>query len=538
MTVDISRRIGAVMALEPAAPAIAQDGHWRSWGDLTALGGQVTDLTRDIPQDAAVGLVARNDVAIVACLLDLFARGRAALTLDPLQSDSSLAAEIVALRPAFVLLIRSDWEREGIADVVREAGTRAIVVECGTVPRAEIVEKGESVATGGPGEAGEYCRLSAGCAVSLKTSGTTGPPKRIEISYASLSASITAVQKHHGSRSESEVALRPGVTIQMLALAHTSALQSLCVTVADGRQLVLMERFDPTAWAKVVRDYKVVTTGVPPAGIRMVLDAGVDPSWLQSLKSIRAGAAPLDPAVADEFLERFGVPVLSAYGATEFQGLASWTLKDYRRYAATKKGAVGRVHPGVEVRVVDTTSNEVLPTGGVGILEVRTEQSSRGEPREWIQTSDLARYDEDQFLWILGRVDGAINRGGFKVDAAEVARVLREHPQVGDAAVVGAPDRRLGEVPVAVVQPKPGGSVPEEAELKAWVRARLEPYKVPTVIVGLEAIPQTIAMKPDKRAILARLGYSPDGEARDTEDGKGSLDPSRVRATEASGSAS
>jgi len=499
--VNISRRIGAVMALEPAAPAIAQNGHWRSWGQLAALGARVTELSPRLPPEAAVGLVARNDVAIVASLLNLFVQHRAVLTLDPLQADSALADEIAQLRPALVLLVRVDWEREGVAAAVRAAGSRAIVVGCEDEPTAEVVADGE--------RGDDYSRLGADCAVSLKTSGTTGPPKRIEISYTSLSASIAAVQKHHGGKSQtaSEPALRPGVTIQMLALAHTSALQSLCVTVADGRQLVLMERFDPTAWAKVVRDYQVVTTGVPPAGIRMVLDADVDPDWLRSLKSIRAGSAPLDPLVAEEFFERYGVPVLQAYGATEFQGLASWTLKDYRQYSKTKRGAVGRVHPGVEVRVVDPDTEKVLPTGASGVLEVRTAQSSRGEAQEWIRTSDLARYDDDGFLWILGRVDGAINRGGFKIDAAEVARALCEHPDVADAVVLAAPDRRLGEVPVAVVEPRPGGDSPGEDALKAWVRARLEPYKVPTTIVTMDAIPRTIAMKPNKRAILEQLGF-------------------------------
>jgi len=113
--------------------------------------------------------------------------------------------------------------------------------------------------------------------VSLKTSGTTGPAKRIEISYANLSASIAAVQAHHGGDSQSEVALRPGVTIQMLALAHTSALQSLCVTVANGRQLVLLEKFEPVAWVRAqLEAYKVptviATTDAIPRNIAMKPD--------------------------------------------------------------------------------------------------------------------------------------------------------------------------------------------------------------------------------------------------------------------------
>jgi len=309
------------------------------------------------------------------------------------------------------------------------------------------------------------------------------------------------VQSHHGQDGAAQVRLRRGVTIQMLALAHTSAVQSICTTVAAGRQLALLERFEPVAWARLVRDHQVVTTGIPPAAIRMVLDSDVPVEWLSSLKAVRAGSAPLDPAVAEEFTQRYGVPVLQAYGATEFQGLASWTLKDYRAFHETKKGAVGRVHPGVEIRVVDVDTQAVLPTGASGVLEVRTAQATHGSSSDWIRTSDLARFDDDGFLWILGRADGAINRGGFKIDPNEVAATLAGHPAIGEAAVVALPDRRLGQVPVAAVELAQDGSDPGEAALKSWVRERLEPYKVPVRIRVLAALPRTAALKPDKQAI-------------------------------------
>jgi acyl-coenzyme A synthetase/AMP-(fatty) acid ligase len=313
------------------------------------------------------------------------------------------------------------------------------------------------------------------------------------------------VQSHHGGGGDDEIRLRPGVTVQMLALAHTSAIQSVCTTVAAGRQLVLLERFEPVAWARLVRDYGVVTTGIPPAGIRMLLDSDVPPDWLRTLKAVRAGSAPLDPAVAEEFTRRYGVPVLQAYGATEFQGLASWTLKDYRAFHVTKKGAVGRVHPGVEVRVVDADTGAVLTVGSSGVLEVRTAQAARGDVTDWIRTSDLARCDEDGFLWILGRADGAINRGGFKIDPNEVSKRLGAHPAVSEAAVVALPDSRLGQVPAAVVELVPGSVDPGEAALKAWVRDQLEPYKVPVRIRAVSALPRTVALKPDKQAIVRLL---------------------------------
>jgi len=495
----ITNRLAQIMTVQPDAEAIAQDDRWDSWRDVDAVGRAIEEHLRDLPAGAAVGLISRNRVGVVSALLGLLARRRAVVTLNHVQPDSALAAEIQQLRPAVLVAAEEDWQRPGVEPAARSAGTLGLVVERGPAAGARVVHRPVE------GPASDCFRAGDDCAIVLKTSGTTGPPKRVELTYRSLSASIAAVQKHHGAKDAHEVRLRPGVTIQMLPLAHTSAIQSVCTTVADGRRLILLDRFEPHAWARAVRDYQVVTTGIPPAAIKMVLDSDIDPEWLSSLKAVRAGSAPLDPLVAEAFTARFGIPVLQAYGATEFQGLASWTLKDHRRFATAKKGAVGRIHPGVEVRVVDPETEQVLPVGSAGILEVRTAQSSTG-PGEWVRTSDLARYDEDGFLWILGRVDGAINRGGFKIQPDEVAKVLREHPDVADAAVVGAPDHRLGEVPVACVELRPGAADPGEDALRAWVRGHLEAYKVPTRIRAVAMLPRTIALKPDKQAILQLVG--------------------------------
>jgi acyl-CoA synthetase (AMP-forming)/AMP-acid ligase II len=494
--VDLSQHVAAVLAVDPSASALVQDGVWDTWGDVQAIGDGIIAQLRDQPSDAAVGVITRNRIAVVSGVLGLLAAGRAVLTLNDMQADAALAAEVATLRPAVLVLVTEDWGRPGLAEAAERAGCRVVLVERGPGACVTVIRPGRS------GADGEYFRAGPDCAISLKTSGTTGPPKRIELSYSSLSASIEAVRFHHGGQSDHAVRLRSGATIQMLALAHTSAIQSVCTTVADGRQLALLDRFEPRAWAELVRDHKVVTTGIPPSAIRMVLDSEIPVEWLSSLKAVRAGSAPLDPAVAEEFTARYGVPVLQAYGATEFQGLASWTLKDYRAYHGLKEGAVGRVHPGVEVRVVDPESHAVLPTGSPGVLEVRTAQATHGAASDWIRTSDLARADEDGFLWILGRADGAINRGGFKIDPSEVAAALSMHQAVREATVVALPDRRLGQVPAAAVELVAGAEDPGEVALKAWVRERLEPYKVPVRIRVMAALPRTVALKPDKAAIL------------------------------------
>ncbi|MET0828987.1 MAG: fatty acid--CoA ligase family protein [Microbacterium sp.] len=491
---DLSTRLAAVLRYEPSAVAISQDGRWDTWGDVAALGESLGRLIDDLPADAFVAIVGRNHTATIAALLRCLIVGRPVLMLNNMQPDAVLAEEITSLRPAAIAAVPEDWTRAGLLDAARDVGSRAIEIDRAPSAAARVVVDGTPDGPDG------YVTAGAGCALSLKTSGSTSAPKRVEISRSGLAASIDAVTRHHGGDDEPEVRLRSGVTIQMLSLAHTSAIQSICVTVSGGRRLALLDRFEPVAWARAVRDHGVVTTGVPPAGLRMILDADIDPSWLSSLRAARAGSAPLEPVLAEEFEERFGVPVLQAYGATELQGLASWTLKDHRRYRRDKRGAVGRVHPGVEIRVVDAETGAEFPVGEPGLLEVRTAQAAAASG-EWIRTTDIARFDEDGFLWILGRADGAINRGGFKIDAAEVVRALREHPLVADAAVVSIPDARLGEVPAAAVEPKRDGEAPDEAELVQWLRARLEAYKVPRPILVLDELPRTIAMKPDNQLI-------------------------------------
>jgi len=495
--VDLAARLSAVMRVDAGSFAISQDGRWDTWGDLTRLGADLDDRLRSVPSDAFIALIGRNDVATVGTLLWGLSTSRPILLVNNMQPDAALAEELLDLRPGAVVGVAADWERPGVLDAATRAGALVVRVERAPSSSAEVLSTGTSHQGSALGPS------NPDCAVSLKTSGTTGPPKRVEVARRSLSASIDAVERHHGNGAATLAPqLRRGATIQMLPLAHTSAIQSICVTIAEGRQLVLLERFDPRAWGEAVRDHDVVTTGLPPAALRMILDADIDPSWLKGLRSARSGSAPLDPALAEEFERRYGVAVLQAYGATELQALASWTLKDHRELREVKSGAVGRVHPGVEVRVVDEQTGDQLPLGSSGLLEVRTAQSSAAaDPDGWIRTSDIARYDDDGFLWILGRVDGMINRGGFKVDPAAVADELRSHPAIADAAVVALPDARLGHVPVAAVEVAAGSTPPTEDELRTWLRGRVEPYKVPTVIRVLDALPRTVAMKPDAEAI-------------------------------------
>jgi long-chain acyl-CoA synthetase len=150
---------------------------------------------------------------------------------------------------------------------------------------------------------------------------------------------------------------------------------------------------------------------------------------------------------------------------------------------------------------VDPDSGEELPAGTAGVLEVQPIQ--RLGICEWTRTSDLASIDEDGFLYIHGRADDTIIRGGFKIQLDHVADLLSRHPAVLEAAVVGIPDERLGQVPVAAVELKPGAPPTSEAELRAYAQQQMPAYQVPVKLKVVPALPRTISLKVSRPGVKA-----------------------------------
>jgi len=145
----------------------------------------------------------------------------------------------------------------------------------------------------------------------------------------------------------------------------------------------------------------------------------------------------------------------------------------------------------------------VLAVGETGLLELRG--GNIGKQSEWIRTNDLASLDPDCFLWIRGRHDGAIIRGGFKVFPDDVTKALECHPAVREAATTGLPDARLGQVPVAAFVLKSGFVAPTEEELRAFLKTKLMPYQVPVRLMCVAELPRTPSMKvsqPDLRDLF------------------------------------
>jgi acyl-coenzyme A synthetase/AMP-(fatty) acid ligase len=272
--------------------------------------------------------------------------------------------------------------------------------------------------------------------------------------------------------------------------------------LVDGRRISLLERFSVEGWRDGVRRHRPKVSSLVPTALRMVLDADLPREDLASLRAVTSATAPLPPETAVAFEEKYGIPVLPLYGATEFAGgVAGWTLKDHEKWSRAKRGSVGRAHPGCELRIVNPEDGRVLAAGATGLLEVRSAQL--GSEAGWVRTTDLAELDADGFLWIRGRADNAIIRGGFKIAPSEVAEVLERHPAVHEAAVVGIADERLGALPVAAVELEPGAPPVDGEELRSFAGQHLAKYQVPARIEIVEALPRTPSLKVSEPGVRA-----------------------------------
>lgn len=508
---DLAQHLERILALDPDAPAVEFEGRWYAYRELAA-GAQALRSRLDaagLPAGAAIGVVLRNDPAMLAVLVALIARQGCVVALNPHQGDERLAQDLRALALPAVVALPADWAREAVREAVREMGGLGLSLSLAAEPMLADV--------GGCGldPAVAHHPPLPGTAVQMLTSGTTGRPKRVALSLAAIAQSLLGAahyEKSDPASGDRPLALRRGVAIVSAPLVHIGGLWRALQCLVDGRPIALLARFEVEAWRALVRRHRPATASLVPAALRMVYEADLPREELASLRAVVCGTAPLAPEEAERFLARYGVPVLTTYGATEFAGgVAGWTLEDHRRFAASKRGSVGRAHPGCALRVVDSEHGRELAPGEEGLLEVRSAQLGRGSG--WIRTTDRAVVDADGFLFIRGRADAAIIRGGFKVHPDEVAQVLESHPAVAEAAVVGLPDARLGEVPVAAVMLRasaPGERVPDEAELRDHARRHLAAYQVPARIRIVESLPRTPSMKvslPDVRALFEAGGF-------------------------------
>jgi len=202
---------------------------------------------------------------------------------------------------------------------------------------------------------------------------------------------------------------------------------------------------------------------------------------------------------AKRFRDKFGVIVLNSYGQTELGGeVVGWSAADAREWGETKLGSVGRPLPGIDVTIADDEVMVRTPTTAARKIDAAF--LDRLTDDGWFHTGDLGWFDDDGFLWLDGRVSDMINRGGLKVFPGTVEDVLVAADGVREAAVVGVPDERLGEVPWAFVVRL--DTELTEADLIAWCRERLTPYRVPARVVFVDQLPRNDVGKVVKRELV------------------------------------
>jgi acyl-CoA synthetase (AMP-forming)/AMP-acid ligase II len=471
----LSQRIRAVLDLRPDAPAVEYDGDWLAWCEIAALARRIESLDMAGGQ---VGILLRNRPAHIAAFLGVLMGGGTVVVINPSRGDDRIRADIESLH--LPLVIGTDDDLTALVTPTAHTATVAIT----GLADAPAVHAADEQAR----DAGR-----AGVAVRMLTSGTTGPPKRIDLTYDMLARSVIGADFNVAP---SPTEPRRGVAIVNAPLVHIGGVFRVLQCVCEARPFALLDRFELDRWADAVRRHRPQAVSLVPAALRAVLHSDLTRDDLQSLRAVTSGTAPLSAEDADAFTEKFGIPVLTSYAATEFGGgVAGWSLRDYQKYWHTKRGSVGRATLGAQLRVVDEDGNPTADNEP-GLLEVRPGQL--GPTGDWMRTTDMARIDADGFLWILGRADQAIIRGGFKVMPDDVRSALESHPAVQGAAVVGRPDQRLGETPVAMVELRAAVDVDT---LLDHLRTRLARYELPTDIAIVEQIPRTPSGKADLTAV-------------------------------------
>ena len=427
-----------------------------------------------------VAFVARNRPMHISCFWSLLITDRCASMIHGYQSTAKIIKDIQQAGFTVVLADEQDWNEE-LTTAARALNCLGIAIGSNNI---EVrTQPSDPASTAQP-----YRDDDTAAAIETLSSGTTGAPKRIQLSRRNLAASTNAAVQ---SVSQMNSGARTPI-ISVLPLSNISGVYATTPALAMAMPLAILDKFQLDDWLALVERFQPATADVPPAALASLYQRQLPAEKFRSIKVIRTGAAPLDKKVQAYFQNELGIPVNLSYGASEFCGvITTWTMADLQAYSATKMGSCGRALPGVALRITDPDSGEVLPPDHVGRLEAKVDRVGL----EWIATSDQARIDRDGFMWFEGRLEETIFRGGFKLSPLLIAEQIRLHPDLTDAAVIGVDDPRLGQIPVAVVVAKSPDQKPDDTELTDFLRHHLSAPEIPSQFIYVDALPRTASYK-------------------------------------------
>jgi long-chain acyl-CoA synthetase len=481
--------------------------------DRTAIVSDDTRLTTQQLSDLAdggAGIIAGTDahhvvyVGVGGAMLPLliFASARAGLAFTPINYRLSA---------------------EGIQALVRRLPEPLVVVDgryrdmLGGVGQVVIDSDEFLAAARDAAPAAEFADPDA-VAIVLFTSGTTSQPKAVELTHNNLTSYITGSVEFDSAEPD-DAAL---ICVPPYHIAGVSAALS---NLYAGRKMVYLPTFDPQEWVRLINAEHVTTATVVPTMLDRIVTVLEDGGHeLPSLRNLAYGGSKVGLPLVRRALELLPeVGFVNAYGLTETSStIAVLTPDDHRQAhgaadaAVVKRlGSVGQPVPGIEVQIRDENGT-VLGPGQTGELFVRGDQVSGRytgvgsvlDAEGWFPTRDIATLDEEGYLFIGGRSDDTIIRGGENIAPAELEDVLIEHAHVHDVAVVGVEDPQWGQAIVAVVVPV-AGIDPDPEELRKHVRNHLRGSRTPDRVVFRDELPTNATGKVLRREIVEELRAAP-----------------------------
>ena len=474
-------------------------------GEVRLTTQQLSDLA-----DGGAGVIAGSGAKHVVYIgtggamlpLLIFASARAGLAFTPINyrlSAEGVQTLIERLPDPLVVVDRR------YRDMVGSAGH-------------QVLESDEFLTAARSAEAAAEFPDPDSVAIVLFTSGTTSQPKAVELSHNNLTSYVTGTVEFE-SADPSDAAL---ICVPPYHIAGVGAALS---NLYAGRKMVYLPNFDAQEWVRLINAEHVTTATVVPTmldRIIAVLESG-DHS-LPSLRNLAYGGSKVGLPLVRKALELLPeVGFVNAYGLTETSStIAVLTPDDHRAARSTddpvvirRLASVGQPVPGIELEIRGDDGT-VLPPGVTGELFVRGEQVSGRytgigsvlDENGWFPTKDIALLDEEGYLFIGGRSDDTIIRGGENIAPAELEEVLIEHPHVRDVAVVGVEDPQWGQAIVAVVVPLVGVE-PDAEELREYVRKSLRGSRTPDRVVFRDELPTTPTGKVLRREIVQELRPAP-----------------------------